>query len=249
MTGTMQKLKETYHEVERNLGSHIEPLESVQLVEEYRRYWKPEKVRIVLLAESHVFTSDEDRRIVIPHIDDLPGYPTRYARFVYCLGYGERTLTKNLHHPRRDGTPQFWKVLHCCNNSISTLKDFWHVQGRTPPRQRLQNKIALLKNLKAKGIWLVDASIVALYSEGKKVPDMAEVLRKSWQSYTRQVITSANPEHVICVGKGVAKIVENDLRDIFHDRYSVIPQPNARLSSNKHIANFQRYHAICNPRH
>ena len=244
----MQKLKEAYHEVERILSSHIEPLESVQLVEEYRRYWKPEKVRVVLLAESHVFTSNEDRRIVIPHIDDLPGYPSRYARFVYCLGCGERTLTKNPNHPPRDGTPQFWKVLYACNNPISSLQDFGPVQGRTRPGQRLRNKIALLKNLKTKGIWLVDASIVALYREGEKVPGMAEVLRKSWRSYTRQVITSANPEYVICVGIGVADIVEKDLRELFHDRYSVIPQPNARLSSIEHIENFQRYQAICNPR-
>jgi hypothetical protein len=255
MIGTMETLEEAYHEVERNLSSHIEPLESVHLVEEYRRYWKPEKVRVILLAESHVFTSDEDRRIVIPQIDDLPGYPTRYARFVYCLGYGEKTLTKNPHHPQRDGTPQFWKLLHCCNNPILPLKDFWHVQGRTPSRQRLRNKIALLKNLKAKGIWLVDASIVALYREGEKNPKMAEVLRKSWESYTRQVITSASPEHVICVGKGVASIVEDDLRDLFPGRYTVISQPNARRHvkesledfRKKQMENFQMYYKICNP--
>ena len=33
----------------------------------------------MLIAESRVFTSDENRRIAIPPIDDLPGYPTQYA--------------------------------------------------------------------------------------------------------------------------------------------------------------------------
>ena len=79
-------LEETYHEINRILRNNAEPLESVRLVEAYRRYLQPETVRVVLLAESHVFTSDEDRRIAIPPIDDLPGYPTQYARFVYCLG-------------------------------------------------------------------------------------------------------------------------------------------------------------------
>jgi hypothetical protein len=59
-------LEETYHGINRILGNNAEPLESVGLVETYRRYLKPDTVRVVLLAESHVFTSDEDRRIAIP---------------------------------------------------------------------------------------------------------------------------------------------------------------------------------------
>jgi hypothetical protein len=62
----------------------------------------------------------------------------------------------------------------------------------------------------------------------------------------KQVVTSANPERVICVGKGVARIVENDLQTLFHGRYTVVPQPNARLSSKEHMANFQRYYEFCN---
>jgi hypothetical protein len=54
-------LEETYYEINQILGNNVEPLESVRLVETYRRYFKPETVRVVLLAESHVFTSDEDR--------------------------------------------------------------------------------------------------------------------------------------------------------------------------------------------
>lgn len=103
----MQQLNETYCKVKRILGEHTESLESVQLVETYRRFLKPEKVRIVLLAESHVFTHDADRKVPIPPIPDLPGYPAQYARFVYCLGYGEKDLTRSAIHPKRDGTPQF----------------------------------------------------------------------------------------------------------------------------------------------
>jgi len=58
-------LEETYYEINRILGNSVEPLEPVRLVETYRRYLKPESVRVVLLAESHVFTSDEDSRIRI----------------------------------------------------------------------------------------------------------------------------------------------------------------------------------------
>jgi hypothetical protein len=241
-------LEDTHYEINRILGNNAEPLESVQLVETYRRYFKPETVRVVLLAESHVFTSNEDRRIAFPPIPELPGYPTQYTRFVYCLGLGERELTNDPHHPRRDGTPQFWKVLYACDNRIETLKEFGPVRRVTPFPKRLQNKIHLLKNLGAKGIWLADASIVGVYGSGVNVSSRsrAEVIRKSWVSYTKKVVTSANPERVICIGKGVARVVENDLRALFPGRYEVIPQPNARLSSKEHMVYFQRYYEVCN---
>jgi hypothetical protein len=68
----------------------------------------------------------------------------------------------------------------------------------------------------AKGIWLVDASIVAAYGKGVNVPirTWTDVLRTSWNTHTKEVVTSANPERVIGVGKGVAGIVENDLRPL-----------------------------------
>jgi hypothetical protein len=101
-------LEEAYGRIRPFLGDVVESWESVVLVDQNRQYLKPETVRVVLLAESHVFSSDKDRRIAIPPIDDLPGYPKQYARFVYCLGNGERDLTNDPYHPRRDGTPQFW---------------------------------------------------------------------------------------------------------------------------------------------
>lgn len=241
----MQKLYEAYNKIKRILGSDTETFESVQLVETYRRFLKPEKVRVVLLAESHVYTHDDDREIIIPPILELPGYPSQYARFVYCLGYGEKSLTKSNLHPRRDGTPQFWKILFSCDNPVSSISDFEPILGRTIHQQRLQNKIRLLKNLQEKGIWLVDASIVALYKDSKKIPNMFAALQESWESYSKEIVNSSNPEHVICIGKGVASIVGEDLKTNFPDRYTVIPQPNAFLSSEEHMKNYQMYSTIC----
>ena len=240
----MEALNAAYAEIADILGDRIEPLESIQLVEAYRRYWRPEKVRVVLLAESHVFTTDSDRLISIPAIEELPGYPKQYAKFVYCLGYGERDLTKSQLHPRRDGTPQFWKIFYSCNNRVSTLQDFVPILGKTPHPLRVKNKINLLQDLKAKGVWLVDTSIAALYRDGKKLPRMFETLEKSWGTYTRDVVRSANPDHVICIGKGVATVVEKDLKKYFPNRYTVISQPNAFLPSEEHMANYRRYSEI-----
>ncbi len=91
----------------------------------------------------------------------------------------------------------------------------------------------------------MDTSIVALYKGGKKVPHMLSALKESWQSYTREVVTSSNPEHVICVGKGVAGIVKGDLERHFDNNDTVISQPNAFLSSEEHMANYRKYSTIC----
>jgi hypothetical protein len=241
----MQKLNETYLKIQRILGENTEPLESVQLVETYRRFFKPDKVRVVLLAESHVFTNDADRKIPIIPIPGLGGYPEQYARFVYCLGYGEKSLTGSALHPRRDGTPQFWKIFFSCCNPITSPNDFHPVLGKTPTHQRIENKIKILNRLRDQGIWLVDTSIAALYKDSKKIPFMFDALEESWNSYTRDIVVSAKPEHVICIGKGVASVVGDDLKKHFLSRYTVIAQPNAFLSSEEHFANYQTYSRIC----
>ena len=134
------------------MGRNIQSYESVALVEEYRQYWKPNKTKVILLAESHVFTRDEDRLITLPELPHLPGYPTQYAKFVYCLAYGERQLTGNESHPQRDGTPQFWKIFYSCNNRISDLSDFRPILSKTNYKQRIKNKIELLLRLRQRGV-------------------------------------------------------------------------------------------------
>ena len=241
----MQNFNKAYYDIKQILGEEIEAIESVQLVEKYRRFFKPDKVRLILLAESHVYTHERDRQIPILSIPSLPGYPEQYARFVYCLGYGEKSLTDSDMHPNRDGTPQFWKILYSCCNNISSQADFNSILGKTSTKQRIKNKIQILNDLKNKGIWLVDASIVALYKDGRKIPFMFKALKKSWESYTRDVVISSEPEHVICIGKGVAEIVRQDLDKNFNSRYTVIPQPNAFLKSQEHLENYKTYSQIC----
>lgn len=163
----MDKLREAYTSIKKILGDNTEPLDSVELVEAYRRYFKPEKVRVLLLAESHVFTHDSERQIPMLAVPGLTGYPEQYARFVYCLGCGE------------------------------------------------------------------------------KLPRMFDALEESWCSYTRDIVIAAQPEHVICIGKGVARVVEPDLKKHFPSAYTVLDQPNAFLSSAEHFENYQTYSRIC----
>ena len=250
-----KELFNCYQTIHSILGDQSEPYESVDLIENYRRYWRPEKVNIILLAESHVFTSNTDRSFKLIDIKDggasLKSYPKSYAKFVYCLAYGEETLTKGDNHPViGDGTPQFWKILYSCINKIDSNKSFSPIlkSGTKSAPERIHNKIKLLLELKKQGIWLVDTSIIALYNKGIKPSNdvFNEVIKTSWNHYTKNLISEANPKHVIIVGKGVAKNIESSLSALVgHNNYTIIPQPQAHLPAKEHLANFQKYYSIC----
>lgn len=241
----MDELEKCYNIIRQEIENGIEPFESVALVNQYRQYWKPDKVKIILLAESHVFTTDEDRKIEIPFMDGLPGYPRFYSKFVYCLGYGERYVTKTKLHPRMDGTPQFWKIFYSCNNKVYTNEDFKPILKKVSDHERLLNKIGLLRALKQRGIWLVDSSIVGVYDRSKKHHQMNRIIEMSWTEYTKKVVEEAGPRYVICIGKSVHNILGRELNKLIGDKYSVIPQPQARLTSKEHMLNWKRYFSIC----
>jgi len=244
-----------YQKIHSILGDELEPFESVELIEQYRQYWRPDKVNVILLAESHVFTSNIDRSFKLNDVsndnDILKDYPKSYARFVYCLAYGEETLTKSTDHPSKaDGTPQFWKILFSSVNKVESNKSFSPIlkSGTKLASERINNKIKLLTELKRQGIWLVDTSIIALYNKGSKPSNKVfnEVIKTSWDNYTKKIIKDANPKHVIIIGKGVAKNIESSLYPLVGaNNYSVIPQPQAHLTSEEHLSNFKKYYLIC----
>lgn len=250
------RLKTLHGELSSLLGPYCdnpEPYESIKLVEDYRQYWRPKnpnKVNVILLAESHVFTTDIDRQFRLTPIGRLPNYPSQYAKFVYCLAYGEDSLTVGDTHPAaRDGTPQFWKIFFSCVNQIESNDSFSRIlkSGTPNDEHRIQNKIELLESLRDRGIWLVDASVMALYNNGIKPPNnvMRQAITASWLGYTQNIINEANPNHIIVIGKGVAEIVEPYLSHQGKN-YTVIPQPGAFLSAKEHLENFKLYYRFCN---
>lgn len=205
-------------------------------------------MRVVLLAESHVFTSDADREYKTKPIEGLGSYPEQYAKFVYCLAYGEDSLTEGVGHPAVDGTPQFWKIFFSCLNEVESNAAFAPVlKSETRTKQRIKNKIQLLKSMRDSGIWLVDVSIIALYDRGRKPATklMAKALKASWHGYTKNILQNALPEHVIVIGKGVGKIVEPELIELVGNNYIVLPQPNAHLSAEYHLENYRSYYGLC----
>jgi len=113
-------IESTYGSIKKSVprGTRIDSLEVVKQVEEYRQFWKPRETKVVLLAESHVYTDEKDYemecdRFILHRI--MPNYPLRFVRFVYCLGYGEdRLLTRRRRDRKNTGTPQYWKILSSC---------------------------------------------------------------------------------------------------------------------------------------
>jgi len=96
------------------------------------------------------------------------------------------------------------------------------------------------------GVWLVDASLAALYLPGRPKPEphiVQECIQTSWDMYVGQVIRTAKPSHIVCVGRGVARSLDDRLSGLGIPA-TVVPQPNARLALTEHFEVFQQYYDI-----
>lgn len=242
-------LEKAYDEIKTkfNHTMHIEPYKVVKSVDEHRNFWKPNKVRILLLAESHVYTtiSDHDNTMQYNRFPKLEKCPANYVRLVYCLGYGEQCLA-NVNTNK--GTPQFWKIFAACVNQNVTIEAEKILLSKTLNfYQRLNNKIMLLEKLKEKGIWLLDASIVALYQDNVKPSPktMKEIIESSWEHYISNVIHENHPEKIIIIGKGVAKTLEENLSKVNTPVY-VQSQPQGIRRKNDLKKSFEKYYEMCN---
>lgn len=244
----MDALEECHSRLARLLGPIAEPVEVLRHAEEHRAYWRPERVRVILLAESHVYTttSELERRVILP---DMPGndIPRGFVRLVYCLGYGENELLdRPVITPRNSGTRQFWQIFYSCVNRVHSYADFAPLQRQTPFPERIRNKLILLRRLKESGVWLVDTSLAALYLPGQIKPAAAVVetaLCISWDAYVAQAVREASPSHIVCVGRGVARYLGKRLFGLGVP-VTVVPQPNARLSSPEHLEAFNHYYDV-----
>ena len=248
----MPGLLEKCHSKLKNLiGNAMEPFSVIERVEQHRSYWRPDVIRVVLLAESHVYTLEDELQHVLCEPPDLPpDLPRGFVRLVYCLGYGEDScLNRRIAGSRNSGTPQFWKVFYSCVNSVSRNDEFVPVQAsRTPDcEQRIRNKLRLLEQLRADGVWLVDASIAALYrpQQKKLSPSLLKkAIQASWDDYTSKLVADSNAKAILCIGKGVEQALHTRL-DSIGIPWATLYQPNAHLSTVDHLRNFARYREVC----
>jgi hypothetical protein len=233
-------LRAAYDELRTFLPA-VEPFAAVQRAEAHRMFWRPETVRVVLLAESHVFTSaaELERRIVrLPATP--PGIPDGYIRLVYCLGYGENgILDRRIDKPDNDGTWQFWRLFASCLDGPPRSPDFRSTYGSgVPDHVRVANKVALLMRLRDAGVWLLDASPAALYTPGGAKPGSRMIDRAvdaGYELHVRHALEAADPVAVICVGIGVGAVLSSRLRRT-GAVVTVIPAPQAHKDAATHEA-------------
>jgi hypothetical protein len=239
----MDALEECHRRLGTILGPSAERVEVLRCAEEHRAYWRPERVRVLLLAESHVRTSaaELERRVVLPSGFDVD-VPRCFVRLVYCLGYGENNLLDRPILPN-PGTPPFWKIFNTCLHPVESSAEFAPIlKSRTPLPARLQNKLDVLERLKQSGVWLLDASVAAVYP--KPVAHVVRAaIRASWESYVGPMVRAANPLHIICIGLGVRDALGSDLTSL-DTPVTTIPQPGAHLPRAEHMRGLHRCYEI-----
>ncbi len=180
-----------------------EEWEVIKLARSYYNYWRPKETKVILLAESHAFTSKveyfyfvcilvlddfmlmfgvvtygKDRAMCGPGLDLLQDTyfgPRGFLSLVYCLSYGENeSLDTKMNGKDNKGTPQFWTLLAACARGVDYVactqkpssspfaSDLLKV-GNLSVEERLRAKLAVLENLRRRGIWLIDTSIFGWY--------------------------------------------------------------------------------------
>jgi hypothetical protein len=244
-------LENTHHLIKKSCPyTKIDSFEVVRQVEEYRQFWKPPRTNVVLLAESHVYTDEQDfARRCNPSFTQkiLPSYPTQFVRFICCLGYGEDSLLNGVNKGRvNTGTPQFWKIFcSCVTENVDNPGYYKILKTKTPNFfERLQNKVSILRQMKEKGIWLIDSSIVGLYeNKSKKNPkEYVKIIDICWNNYIEKVIKEAHPKFIIVMGKGVERVLGSRLKF----PYEAIALPQAHDTKQEQEAKLRRYNEICN---
>jgi len=174
----LNTLRSAHHAVQQLLPKgDCEHWEVVELARKYYNYWRPKETKVILLAESHAFTTKE-RAFEGPGLDEslLPEYkgPRGFLSLVYSLAYGENeALTGQAVDKLNKGTPQFWTLFAACSRGVEHVAATNNTKtkyaspfaadllkgGGLPVEERLKAKLEVLEDLKKRGIWLLDASI------------------------------------------------------------------------------------------
>jgi hypothetical protein len=92
---------------------------------------------------------------------------------------------------------------------------------------RLDNRLAILRELRKRGIWLVDAATRALYRPGMvgKPREYVQIIRRSWEDVVWPSVANERPEFICIIGQGVFSVLGHrpELREAL-----VISQPQDR---------------------
>jgi hypothetical protein len=198
----------------RNLRSiqwPVEPSRTALAVERHRWAWRPDDVRVILIAESHVYTSANDLALTVRR-DRLPQTarltPSEFVRLIYCLGYGEPELVAGQPKGPNVGTRQFWDIFARCAGTQPQPSG-----GRSFSwEERVRWKVKTLAALRDRGVWLLDASLHAIYTPGgQRVPYKLQCAlhRQWWEGYGSWLVGQSPNARVHIIGKVVADVLQS----------------------------------------
>ncbi len=247
-------LEQAYNQIKSYAPKNsVESFQVLKQIQEYWNFWKPTQTNVLLLAESHVYTDDIDFESSCSKIkvnQFIRDYPLKFVRLVYCLGYGEPDLLDQKLDDN-SGTPQFWKIFCACTAENENNLGFGRIlKGNTSFFGRLRNKVGILQQLKRRGIWLIDASIVGIYRGSIEDPEIkTKVFCDSWDYYLKSLVTEIHPKQIVVIGKGVGTALGRRLSTACSSidaKCTVLPQPQGnRGSSEEQMETYREYQRIC----
>ncbi|WP_431267169.1 hypothetical protein [Dankookia sp. P2] len=200
-----------------------EPPAAALAAEAWREAFRPPRLRLLLLAESHMATTTAKLAcpLRLPPGLDWPR-PAGFVRHVYCPAYGEPALVPGL-PAGNAGTPQYWRLLAALDGRPAPTRAAW-----PDPAARLAAKAGLLHRLRARGIWLTDASLVAVAGPGgarEAARVHAAAIRGSWEGWHAARLPGLAPAHVVVIGSAVAAVLRGALDAAFPGCWQAVPQP------------------------
>ncbi len=108
------------------------------------------------------------------------------------------------------------------------------------------NRISLLQEMKKRGIWLIDASIIGINGEHKPSRRRYNrILLHCWDCYIGEMIARSSPEQVFIIGKRVGNVLEDKVSKIINRSPIVIYQPNAHINKEQRFQDFRKLYTIC----
>jgi hypothetical protein len=179
-------------------GRRNEYAEYLKGVSDWRQAWCPDKISVLLIAESHLVQERGDLKVVVKMTTKIPEkLPASYVRLVYCLGYGENELCSP--HPENNGgTWQFWDIFGAIAGH-----DIDHTQPRkrdSTLEERMEWKLETLRTLRKMKVWLVDASVID--ARGFQGATYVEMIRDSFVKFVLPTLGN-KPEQVWVIGRKV----------------------------------------------
>lgn len=213
----------------------------VEEVEKYRNDCRPEKTTIVLLAESHAHTSQiEFRQLLREDFLHHDGSRCRYVNYVYCIGNSESWALES-EHPIIRRTWQYWRILYSCLHLIRRNEDFHEFEGGSS-EDRVKRKLALILDLRRKGIWLLDSSIIGINLLENKT--RKKIIRRCWESKLQDLFSELMTDGLRCVitiGATVYQILEPELTTMGLEVVRE-DQPQRRGS---YMSNYRDFFRVC----